>query len=204
MSESDADSLSHLFARVDCAVRGGCWDEEEIFDDIEQSVEMENGVDKALVGQLKKYAQEALQEQNLREATWNDPTVNDAIDRAFEELNAAGIVALQNAGYTQSDGWADVNEVATDQSGQPRGAVFYHGQDLERGVAGKGLWLAFGAYEDDDTKHDAAGAAIGREICHVLARHGVPVEWDGSVNQRLFIPPFAWQKRRRTERGTAA
>jgi hypothetical protein len=204
LSESDADSLSHLFARVDCAVRGGCWDEEEIFDDIEQSVEMERGADKALVGQLKQYAQGAMQEQDLRETTWNDPTMNDAIDRACEELNAAGIVALQNAGYTQSDGWADVNEVAADQPGRPRGAVFYHGQDLERGVAGKGLWLAFGTYEDDDAKRDAAGAVIGREICQVLARHGVPVEWDGSVDQRLSIPPFEWRKRRRTERESAA
>ena len=38
--------------------------------------------------------------------------MNDALDAAFTELDGLGIVALQNAGYTQSDGWDDAREIA--------------------------------------------------------------------------------------------
>jgi len=66
-------------------------------------------------------------------------TVNDRIRRAFAELNKRGIVALQNAGMTMSDGWEDANETATSST---RGATFYHRQDLERAMHGEGLLLA--------------------------------------------------------------
>ena len=45
--------------------------------------------------------------------------------RAFAELEQAGIVALANAGYTQSDGWTDVAERA---GGAETTAVFWHAQ----------------------------------------------------------------------------
>lgn len=45
--------------------------------------------------------------------------------RAFAELEREGIVALANAGYTQSDGWTDVAERAGDD--EPT-AVFWHAQ----------------------------------------------------------------------------
>lgn len=128
-------------------------------------------------------------------------SMNDRLDAAFDELNATGIVAVQGAGYTMSDGWSDVNAIATrlaeaDAKKRPHGATFFHQQDLERAVAGRGLLLAFGAYEDDDAKHDAASIAVGKRVCEVLNKHGVPTTWDESVEQRIAIPPFEWRKRR--------
>ncbi|MFY0577344.1 DUF6891 domain-containing protein [Cystobacter fuscus] len=197
---SDDDSREHLLARVECAVRGGFEDEEELLEELEQWVEDELGEsDRALVETLDAHARKLFQAQRVREAGWGEPTFNDAIDSAFEELNGRGIVALENAGYTMSEGWSDVNEVASSQHTPPRGAVFYHGQDLERGVAGQGLMLAFGAYEEDDAKHEAASLAIAREVCEVLGRHGVRTEWDGSVGERIRIPPFEWRKRQCTQ-----
>ncbi|MCY1018577.1 DUF6891 domain-containing protein [Pyxidicoccus sp. MSG2] len=197
---SDDDSRKHLFARVECAVRGGFEDEEELLESLEQWVEDELGESSGvLTEQLQDHARKLLQEQRVREAGWSEPTLNDAIDSAFDELNQRGIVALENAGYTMSDGWSDVNEVASYQDTPPRGAVFYHGQDLERGVAGQGLMLAFGAYENNSAKHAAASLAIGREVCEVLGRHGVKTEWNGSVEERIQIPPFEWRKRRWSE-----
>lgn len=200
MSDSDDDSRKYLFAQVEHAVRGGFEDEDELLEDLEQRVEDELGeADGALVEALEAHARKLFREQRAREAGWSEPTMNDAIDQAFEELNARGIVAMQNAGYTMSEGWSDVNEVASYQDTRPRGAVFYHGQDLERGIEGQGLMLAFGAYERDDAKHDAASIAIAREVCETLARHGVPTEWNGSVDKRIRILPFEWRKRRWTE-----
>ncbi len=197
---SDEESRKHLLARVEVAVQGGFEDEEELLEGLEQWVEDELGdIDGALVEELEAHARKLLQEQRIREAGWSEPTLNDALDSAFEELNQNGIVALENAGYTMSDGWSDVNEVASYQDTPPRGAVFYHGQDLERGVAGEGLLLAFGAYESNPEKHVAASLAIAREVCDTLARHGVKTEWNGSIDARIRIPPFEWRKRRFTE-----
>ncbi|MFP2927704.1 DUF6891 domain-containing protein [Pyxidicoccus sp. 3LG] len=198
MSEKDEDR-KYLFKQVEVAVRGGFEDEEELLESLEQRMEdMLGDVDGALLEELEAYTRGLLKEQRVREAGWSEPTLNDAIDAAFEELNANGIVTLQSAGYTMSDGWSDVNELASYQDPPPRGAVFYHGQDLERGVRGEGLMLAFGAYENDDRKHVPASIAIAREACETLARHGVKTEWNGDVDQRIQIPPFEWRRRRYT------
>ncbi|QAT84301.1 hypothetical protein EJ065_2729 [Corallococcus coralloides] len=98
-----------------------------------------------------------------------------------------------------SDGWSDVNGRASRRRPVPRGAVFFHGQDLERGVRGEGLLLAFGAYENDEAQQEAASLAIAREVRETLARHGVRTDWNGDVDERLLIPPFAWRKRRYTQ-----
>lgn len=197
---SDEVSRKYLFDRVEVAVRGGFEDEDELLESLEAWVEEVLGeADGTLVAELDAHTRKLLREQRVREAGWREPTLNDAIDSAFEELNANGIVALENAGYTLSDGWSDVNEVAGYQDTPPRGAVFYHGQDLERGVAGQGLMLAFGAYENDTAKHEAASLAIAREVCDTLERHGVETKWSGSIDERIRIPPFEWRKRRWTE-----
>lgn len=60
--------------------------------------------------------------------------MNDALDSAFDALDRAGIVAVQNAGGTQTLGWAAVNEeIAKRESKNKKvlGATFYHSQDLE-------------------------------------------------------------------------
>ena len=42
--------------------------------------------------------------------TWPAVTDCDRLDQAFAALNARGIIALQNAGYTQSDGYGDISQ----------------------------------------------------------------------------------------------
>ena len=132
--------------------------------------------------------------QRASEAGWPDETMNDRIDRAFEELTEHGVVALQDAGYTLSDGWSDVHEAAPDV---PRawGGVFFHRQDVERGVEGDGLMLAFGAFVDG-AAHEAESLRLARLTCAVLERHGVPTTWDGTLERRIAIDPFPWQRRR--------
>lgn len=126
--------------------------------------------------------------------------VNAAINSAFEELNGNGIVAMQDVGYTISDGWADVNEVASARKPVPRAATFFHGQDKKRGMAGQGLMLVFGAYVDDARKRPAASKRVAKEICATLARWGVETIWDDSIETRIQIPPFEWRKKRKASR----
>ena len=109
------------------------------------------------------------------EASWPDRTDCDRLDEAFADLNARGIIALQNAGNTMSDGISDVSEVLHKRGKKGIvGYCFYHGQDLERAVAGQGLMLAFGDLDDDKTRK----AEIGRCVKEVLESHGFTVQWN--------------------------
>jgi hypothetical protein len=113
---------------------------------------------------------------------------------AFAALNAMGIVALENAGYTQSDGWDDVNEAAgklADAGKRPRAGVFYHGQDVARGKRGEGLWLTFGSYAEQDA--DADSIAVGHIIVDVLKSHGFRPKWDGKHFTRIHTGRFEWK-----------
>ena len=128
------------------------------------------------------------------EYSW--PTVTDCeqLTAAFDELDAGGVIALENAGYEQSDGITDITQIYLDQGGPAssiEGYCFHHGQDLERAVDGNGLMLTFGDIDGADEK----GLEIGRRIVATLERHGFQVEWPGTINRRIEIPNIKWQRR---------
>ena len=123
--------------------------------------------------------------------------MNDALDTAFDTLDRGGIVAVQDAGGTQSLGWAAVNaEIAKRESKKKKvlGATFYHSQDLERAVGGEGLWLTFGARDGSDS----AACAVAENVVRTLEAEGLPCVWDGHSASRIRVTPFPWQKRRTT------
>lgn len=126
------------------------------------------------------------------EARWPPETDCDRLDRAFAELNASGVIALQNAGYTMSDGLDDVGDVLHQQSRtHVKGYCFYHGQDLKRAVAGTGLMIAFGDLEDNK----AEKGKIGDLVRATLEAHGFEIEWNGDPETRLNISNIDWKRR---------
>ena len=128
------------------------------------------------------------------ERAWPAVTDCDKLDRAFDELNETGIIALQNAGFTQDEGIEDVTAEYEELGGEDslvEGYCFYHGQDLERAVDGEGLLLTFGDIQGDD----ARGVEIGARIVEVLHRHGLAVEWTGTIDQRIELPEIEWRRR---------
>ena len=136
----------------------------------------------------------AWRDQQQAEASWPENTTNDRLDAAFEALRERGIVALQDAGYTMSDGWEDIHDARRDVEGA-WGGVFFHRQDVEGAVDGQGLMLAFGAFAKGDD-HEPESLRLAREVCAVLGQHDVATEWDGTLGKRISIPPFDWRKRR--------
>ena len=88
----------------------------------------------------------AIRELESEKASWPAITDCDKLDAVFEALNEQGIVSIQNAGYTQSDGYSDVMEMHGDSDDPTSniGYCFFHQQDLERALAGSrpvfGLW----------------------------------------------------------------
>lgn len=137
----------------------------------------------------------AFQELHSEAANWPGITDCDRLEAAFAAMSARGIIALQNAGYTQSDGYSDVLHYAESHPSRSQliGYCFYHGQDLERAVDGGGLYLAFGPI--DPAQEQSAGPAVGRAIVEELDRAGLRAEWDGTFDKRISIPTLDWKHR---------
>jgi hypothetical protein len=181
-----------LLAHIEDVVRGGYlsrWEEVLAFVQRLVREQLERGTrTEPYVAHARRLFDAAV----LEEARWTEPTVNDAIDRAFEELNRQGIVALQNAGGTRTQNW----EAARKRDPAARGATWFSSQEVERAVRGEGLQLFFVAFVDTPDARGPASLAIAREVRETLARHGVETEWDRRVDSPLRIPPFPWRKRR--------
>ena len=110
-------------------------------------------------------------------------------------MNRSGLVAIENAGYTQSDGYEDILSELEQKADSKfySGYCFYHGQDLDRSVGNHGLYLSFGPL--DATQEEKQGPEIGRKIVAILAENGFQTKWDGTFNNRIFIPVLDWKRR---------
>lgn len=186
MTELNEDE-QYVADQVRLWVWSGFYDEAEVVENMEDILQGDEDVSKLRAVIVEEFRRKAGQE-----AEWPGRTDCDRIDAVFRDLNNVRIVALQNAGYTLSDGHSDVGEVhATQPHGTFKGYCFYHGQDLERAIDGHGLMLAYG-----DMKDTAAGKAeVAAAIIDALARNGLQAEWDGNVDTRINVPKLQWQRR---------
>ncbi|MDF7801061.1 hypothetical protein P4C99_16410 [Pontiellaceae bacterium B1224] len=131
----------------------------------------------------------------LEQVNWPTRTDCDRLDSVFDRLNSQNIIALQNAGYTQSDGYSDITEAFHDSvtKSEIQGYCFYHGQDLERAVRGEGLTLSFGPI--DPNREELDGPIVGTIIVQELEKEGFIVKWDGTFGQRILVENLDWKKR---------
>jgi hypothetical protein len=183
---------SDALREIDGLVRGGFEQRDRIIEILCEEMYAPGELDEAEVIAAVDAALVALARAK---AMWPETTDCDRLDGVFAALNARGIIALQNAGYTQSDGYDDVRQ-SYDERLDPDtviGYCFYHGQDLERAVHGEGLYLAFGPL--DAKKEETEGPRIGAMIVEELARAGFAVTWNGTFGQRIFIPAIDWKRR---------
>lgn len=134
-------------------------------------------------------------EYELEKLQYPDVTDCDRLDTAFSLMSEQGIIAIQNAGYTQSDGYDDVRDFYARCRDQDSilGYCFYHGQDLERAVLGQGLYFAFGPIQPADEQ--TVGVEVGNIVRSSLEQAGLSVNWDGTFEKRLSVPKLVWQKR---------
>lgn len=183
MSESD----DHVLEAIRTWVWSGFYTAgqvNEMIDDI-----LDEDVNEPLV---RGAVEPEFEKKQVAEAVWPEVTDCDRLDQVFAELNKSGIISLQNAGYTMSDGHDDVDEALSQRQREDvRGYCFYHEQDVERAMAGDGLMLAFGDLDAEDSQK----AEIGKTVRAALEREGFAVEWDGDPNHRVGIPAFDWKRR---------
>lgn len=176
---------------IDLMVRTGFYDRDELIETFCRERYAPGDLDEAEVAAAVDASAAA---QRVEQATWARPTDCDRLDAAFAAMRAAGVVALQNAGYTQSDGYDDVRDVVRLTTDPTRlvGYCFYHGQDLERAVAGRDLYLAFGPL--DPKLEKTAGLDVGRTVVAALEAEGLSVAWDGTFEQRIAVGELVWRR----------
>ena len=131
----------------------------------------------------------------IEQQSWPATTDCDRLEAAFLAISSHNIIALQNAGFTQSDGYEDFVQVLnkTPDKDAVLGYCFYHEQDLQRAMEAGGLYLAFGPVRPHDEA--TSGLEVGRIVEEELVEAGFSVEWNGTFSQRIYIPQIHWQRR---------
>jgi hypothetical protein len=128
------------------------------------------------------------------EAKWPQVTDCDRLDGVFSNLITSGILAMQNAGYTISQGEEDiVAEWRERGEGTSKlvGYTFYHGQDLEHVIDSGVLALAYGIMPRIET--DVRDIAL--QIVKALAAENFLVTPPPDIQTRIFVSGLNWQKR---------
>lgn len=143
---------------------------------------------------LDKAIRRAFAAKRKAEKTWPKVTDSDRLDQAFDALEGRGIIALQMAGFTQSEGLEEVEDeydMAGGKKSNYAGHCFYTEQDQESAMDGGGLHIGFGHLSGKDAK----GVEVGKMVRAELERAGLKVDWDETIGRRLYIKGFRWQRR---------
>ena len=144
---------------------------------------------------LKNEIKIRLKEHKLVSKKWEYPTDFDRLLKAFDSLNAKGIVALHKAGYTKQDAQDDSLDMIMrlkKKGIEAKGFCYYHTQDLERVISeDKNLFIGYDSYNHNDT----LAKEIADEIAKTLKLNGLKVKWNGSIESRIEIVDMDWKKR---------
>lgn len=150
-----------------------------------------NDADKAWI---KTEIEREWSEKQKAEASWPATTDFDRLDAVFQALDKSGILALHNAGNTQSDARSDAGQAWHDRGGPKsdiRGFIFYHGQDVERVIGDGQLYIGYGVVTG--TKEQAV--EIARESSDALSKAGFAVTAPSNADERILITGIDWKKR---------
>jgi hypothetical protein len=127
------------------------------------------------------------------DATWPARTDFDRLDDVFKTLRSAGIIALHNAGNTQTDARDDASEewhrLGGANSGV-KGFIFYHGQDVEHVIADGELHIGFSTFPESASP----ALELARQTALELKQAGFAVTPPPDVDTRILITGIDWKK----------
>jgi bifunctional non-homologous end joining protein LigD len=124
--------------------------------------------------------------EQIKMETKNWKKAKADIDLVFQKLTASGFIALQDAGYTQSDGFSDCSEAYHKhlKSKAILGFCFYTRQDLERAKNTSILMLGYWGAPDGE---DEATEKVGRLIIEAFEQENFEVHWSGESSDRPLV-----------------
>lgn len=187
--DEESEALARKYVRQ--LVWSGFFTRDEVVERIEEAVLYDGEADPDW---LRGRIEDEQRRKAAEEADWPAVTDCDRLDRAFQSLARQGILALQNAGYTDSDGLEDVTQAYSEAGHERSGVIgycFYHGQNLERVMETCELSLCYG----DILGEDERGVEIGHRVEKALRDAGFAVEWNGSIQSRLLVKGIEWRRR---------
>lgn len=144
------------------------------------------------------------------EESWADEGDHAKLAAAFDDLASAGVIARMNFACCNTCGNAEIADEVDDVDAIPRGYTFFHGQEAERlGEVRSTLFLSFGTlpehmvgwYSGDTpvdqqpATRDEADRMVGRTVADAVARHGLPVSWDGDRAHKIEVAITDWRKK---------
>lgn len=103
------------------------------------------------------------------------------------------IISIHNAGYDIEEGIQDAFELYTHLRNNKYGVegfCFYSFEDIEFALDENILNIAFGDFEYDEKK----ALDIGKRVADELKSNGFKIRWDETVDERIEIMDFNWQK----------
>jgi hypothetical protein len=190
LTVADQDDLKNCIRPL---VWGGFDTKDEIRDVCEDHLGRRDWTEEE-VAWLDREIQRQWAEKRAAEKTWPSETTFGRLDRVFTALEQSGITALHRAGNTQSDGWDDARQFWDERGGASSGllgAVFYHGQDVERVIEDKTLLLTFGPFVGSKL----SAMEIAERAVTALKAAGFTVTSPPDESRRIEITGLDWRKR---------
>ncbi|MGV9711816.1 DUF6891 domain-containing protein [Gordonia sp. NPDC003424] len=172
--------------------------------------------EEALTETRRLWAQRAAQARS-----WTDTGDYGRLRAAFDELDAAGVLARMNFACCATCANQEIDDERTDDPDpadwypyREWAYVYFHEQDAERLADDDPvLWLGFSAFrphprlpvslldamsEGDQAAerevYDRTETLVGTQVVEVLRRHGLDVDWSGSRHERIAVAIHSWQK----------
>lgn len=187
------ENEKYLYDHFLISIKSGFESLEDIIADALEAVEDEGWESEISEEWVRETFSRVYAKNEEESKTWQRPTDTEKLHKIFDKLTSEKILALHNAGYTQSDAIYDVQDVwkdLEDEGVKPIGYCYYHGQDLERVISSGTLCIGF--YGEKE-KNDKEAILIGRKVVEAFEAEGFTVEWNGAASQRIEIPNFNWQ-----------
>ncbi|MBK5722763.1 hypothetical protein JGH11_17980 [Dysgonomonas sp. Marseille-P4677] len=187
------ENEKYLYDHFLISIKSGFESLEDIINDALEAVEDEGWQSEITEEWVKEILEREYAKNESESKTWQHPTDTEKLLTVFDTLRKEKIVALHNAGYTESDAIYDVQDVwkdLEDQGIKPIGYCYYHGQDLERVIESGTLCIGF--YGEKE-KNDKEAILIGNKIVAAFSDAGFTVEWNGTASRRIEIHNFNWQ-----------
>jgi hypothetical protein len=190
--ENEHEELESLRDKIQRQVASGFASRDSIIDDANQWASGQWDVESARP-HVEQLTDELIQAQRQAQESWPEVTDCDRLDRAFAELEEAGILARQNFSCCGMCGIGDAyREIeAAQASGRTIvGYTFYHEQDTESAVNGFDLCLNYGSV----LQGESPALDIAQMIVKTLTRNGLKVDWNGTWQKRIAIK-LDWKRR---------